>query len=242
MIKLSVVIPAYNEEKYIAEVIQQLEALDTSELGFSKEIIVVDDGSTDNTALEVKKFNVRYLRQQNAGKGSAVQAGINAATGQYVLIQDSDLEYSISDILLMLKALTTAETNERVAIYGSRVLQQKDNGGLQRFALKPLPGQSFGPWLANAILSTLVLVLYQVWISDTLTGYKLYPREFFSRTSIQSKGFEADHEITAKLLRQGFRIIETPAEYNPRSRAEGKKISSTDGFKALAAFIKYRFI
>jgi glycosyltransferase involved in cell wall biosynthesis len=216
--------------------------LDTAELGFSKEIIVVDDGSTDNTAAEVRKFNVRYLRQQNAGKGSAVQAGINAATGQYVLIQDSDLEYSIADIIPMLTALTAAKARDRVAIYGSRVLHRKDNGRYQRFTLKPLPGQSYGPWLANAILSTLVFFLYRVWISDTLTGYKLYPREFFSSTSIQSKGFEADHEITARLLRQGFQIIETPAGYNPRSRAEGKKISSTDGFKAVAAFIKYRFI
>ncbi|MFW8745154.1 glycosyltransferase family 2 protein [Mesorhizobium japonicum] len=239
--KLSVVIPAYNEERYIGEVIRQVLALDTVSLGYELEVIVVNDGSSDRTEEIARAYPVTYVHQENAGKGAAVQHGIRLADGDFILVQDADLEYDIADIIVMLRALNAAADPARTAVYGSRVMRVDDSGRVHRVALKPVAGQSVGPWVANLALSMWVAVLYGRWISDTLTGYKLYPSSFFDAVTVRSTGFEADHEMTAQLIRRGYSIVEVPASYTPRSREEGKKISALDGLVALRVFFSQRF-
>jgi dolichol-phosphate mannosyltransferase len=237
MRRLSIVIPAYNEEAFIGTLLGAILTVDTESLGFEKEIIVVNDGSRDGTSECVRRFaGVTLIEQANQGKGAAVQRGMREATGEFVLVQDADLEYDPADYRPMLEAVRSGAA----AVYGSRTLGQLRAQG---WTLTPgrHPQQSLGPWLAGWILSTLTFALYGVWLTDTLTGYKLYPRAAFERIAIVTRGFETDHEITVKLLRSGIRIREVPVGYRPRSVAEGKKIKASDGFKAVWTLLRFRF-
>ena len=168
------------------------------------------------------------------GKGRAVQNGIKIAEGDYVLIQDGDLEYNPEDIISMCNVV---ETSQMMSIYGSRY---------KPLYFKIIPrfykNQNFSSYLANIFFMFLFMFLYTRFISDPLTGYKLYLRDFFMNNVIYSKGFEADHEITAKLIRQKYKIIEIPVGYTPRTKEEGKKINFFDAIKAMVAIIKYRFL
>ncbi len=206
--------------------------------GFQKEIIVVDDGSTDGTFAEASRFKeVRTLRmERNGGKGKAVQAGIKAATGDYVLVQDGDLEYDPRDYSDLLKNLSGATT----AVYGSRPLGQLRERGWSAFPGRH-PNQGFGPWVANLVLSLWTFLLYGRWITDTLTAYKVYPTVCLRGMAIKTAGFETDHEITAKLIRTGVRIVEVPIHYEPRSREMGKKIRARDGFIAVWTLLRFRW-
>ena len=237
MPKVSIVVPAYNEEAFIGTLLDLVLSVDTESLGFSKEIIVVDDGSKDGTSALVRRFSgVRLVQQKNQGKGRAVQRGIQEATGDYILVQDADLEYDPADYIPMLAKLA----NLGGAVYGSRTLGQlRENG----WTLTPgrHPRQLFGPWVANLLLTLWTFLLYGKWITDTLTGYKIYPREFFSRVEIVTRGFETDHEITAKLIRLGIRIHEVPISFSPRSEEEGKKIRARDGLIAVWTLLRFRF-
>jgi glycosyltransferase involved in cell wall biosynthesis len=236
---VSIVVPAYNEERFIGKVIESIEAVTQTIEDFLFEVIVVDDGSTDSTFSIVSSISyVRSFTQRNKGKGSAVQHGISKSMGEYILIQDADLEYDVKDYKELLSALRVSMDNDRVAIYGSRTIYKKSpDSGETRYRFKPIPGQSLGPWFANIVLSATVGLLYGRWISDTLTAYKLYRKSFFDINHIYSAGFEADHEITAKLLNQGFQIIEVPVAYSPRSIEEGKKIRPKDGIVALKVYL-----
>jgi glycosyltransferase involved in cell wall biosynthesis len=205
---------------------------------------VIDDGSTDKTHEIVSKFEkATYIHQENAGKGSAVQHGISQATGDFILIQDADLEYDVNDYEPLMETLYKGlKKSEKIAVYGSRTLKDMGSGGeCYRYRRRPLTGQTIGPWLANVLLSAVVAGLYGKWVSDTLTGYKIYPCEFFTNNKITSLGFEADHEITAKLIKQGFEIIEVPVSYLPRSIEEGKKIRPIDGVVAVKVYVQERF-
>jgi glycosyltransferase involved in cell wall biosynthesis len=237
MPKVSIVVPAYNEEAFIGTLLDLVLSVDTESLGFSKEIIVVDDGSKDGTSALVRRFSgVRLVQQKNQGKGRAVQRGIQEATGDYILVQDADLEYDPADYVPMLAKLAKLGG----AVYGSRTLGQlRENG----WTLTPgrHPRQLFGPWVANLLLTLWTFLLYGKWITDTLTGYKIYPREFFSRVEIVTRGFETDHEITAKLIRLGIRIHEVPISFSPRSEEEGKKIRARDGLIAVWTLLRFRF-
>jgi glycosyltransferase involved in cell wall biosynthesis len=237
---LSIVIPAYNEATFIGELLQRIVAVDTESLGFPKEIIVVDDGSTDRTGEIARSFpGVRVLTQAaNEGKGRAVRRGIGESRGDYILIQDADLEYNPNDYPRLLTALQRGAD----CVYGSRVLRQREK---QRgFTLFPgrHPEQCFGPWLAGQLLTLWTWLLYQRWITDTLTAYKLYPAAVVKSMPVRTSGFETDHEITAKLVRRGRRIVEEPIEYLPRSLEAGKKIKARDGFVAVWTLLKYRFV
>jgi dolichol-phosphate mannosyltransferase len=239
---VSIVIPAYNEEAYLGTLLERVFRADTEAAGFSKEVIVVDDGSTDETAAAARRFpDVRVVRQQNRGKGSAVQRGIKEATGDYILIQDADLEYDPADYIPMLTELTrVGDAGASRAIYGSRTLGQlRENG----WSMTPgrHPRQLVGSWLANVVLAVWTFLLYGKWISDVLTGYKIYPRDFFSRVEIVTHGFETDHEITAKAIRCGIPIHEVPISFSPRSEAEGKKIRAWDGVVAVWTLLRFRF-
>ena len=240
MKRVSIVIPAYNESAYIGTLLERIAEVDTQPLGFEKEVLVVNDGSTDNTEQIVCGFQstgVRVFNQvPNQGKGRAVRRGILESTGDYILVQDADLEYDPSDYLLILAALSTGADS----VYGSRTLGQFRKTG---WSLTPgrHPHQAFGPWLAGALLSMWTLLLYARWISDTLTAYKLYPAPFIKSLKLETSGFETDHEITARLIRAGFKITEVPIAYHPRGKHEGKKIKPSDGVIAIWTLLKFRF-
>jgi dolichol-phosphate mannosyltransferase len=234
---VSIVVPAYNEEAFIGTLLDRVLRVDTESVGFSKEIVVVDDGSKDGTGDAVRRFPaVRLIQQPNQGKGRAVQRGIAEATGDFILVQDADLEYDPADYIPMLTRLASVGGS----VYGSRTLGQLREHG---WSLTPgrHPQQRLGPWVANVLLTMWTFLLYGKWITDTLTGYKIYPRGFFSEVEILTRGFETDHEITAKLIRLGIRIQEIPISFSPRSEEEGKKIRARDGLIAVWTLLRFRF-
>jgi len=236
---LSIVIPAYNEEKFIGELLECVSRVDTRPLGFEKEILVVNDGSTDATESIARRFEAAgvkcFTQVPNQGKGRAVRRGIAEARGDYILVQDADLEYDPADYLPLLRALDTGADS----IYGSRILGQIRARGWSIFPGKH-PAQGLGPWLAGVVLSVWVLVLYGRWITDTLTAYKLYPAKVIKSMKLETSGFETDHEITSKMIHAGLRIAEVPIAYRPRSHAEGKKIKARDGLIAIWTFLRFR--
>jgi glycosyltransferase involved in cell wall biosynthesis len=237
---LSVVIPAYNEAAFIGSLLDKIAAVPTERLGFHKEIIVVNDGSKDNTAEVAQSHSgVRVFTQvPNQGKGKAVQRGIREATGDYILIQDADLEYDPNDYLALLEALTGTKAD---VVYGSRTLGQRN--AQPRWTLFPgkHADQGVGPWFAGVLLTLWTGLVYGRWITDTLTAYKLYPGPVVKAMKLRTSGFETDHEITAKLIRLGKKIIEVPIAYYPRSREEGKKIRPSDGLIAVWTLLRFRF-
>ncbi len=235
---LSIVIPAYNEERFITRVLESIQQVPLEHVGFTKEIIVVDDGSQDRTYEFASRFDgIRCLRQTNQGKGAAVQYGLSACTGDYVIVQDADLEYNPQDYLPMLAQI---EGDKPIVVYGSRPMGIWKSG-----TSSGLPGkhkeQGIGPWLANLILSLCVGLFYGRCITDPLTAYKLYPLEVLRKIDVQTRGFETDHELTAQLIKMQIPIKEVPISYFPRSLQEGKKIQARDGFIALWTLLKFRF-
>jgi dolichol-phosphate mannosyltransferase len=237
--KVSIIVPAYNEEAYIGNLLNKLLQVDTESVGFEKEILVVNDGSKDCTAEIVAAIEgVHLFNQENRGKGAAVQRGVREATGDFILVQDADLEYEPEDIPAMLENL---DSSQKSAVYGSRILGARaKNVG---FTLFPglAEGQRIGPWLVNRALSLLCALLYGRWITDLLTGYKIYPSDFLRSVEVKTAGFETDHELTAKLIRAGYAIYEVPVEYHPRSVEEGKKIGPLDAVVAVWTLIRFRF-
>jgi dolichol-phosphate mannosyltransferase len=225
---LSIVIPAYNEERYIGELLAQVRNVDLEGLGVGKEIIVVDDCSTDRTsAIAGAVPGVRLHRMEvNGGKGRAVRAGIDLATGDYLIIQDADLEYDPRDYVPMVQAILEGRGD---VVYGSRYL------GRGRHAQ-----QSLAAYAGGRSLSLVMLACTGHTVTDTVTALKLFPRDLLPSLHLETTGFETDHEITAKVLARGLRIVEVPVRYYPRSREEGKKIGLSDWFKAVRTFWRYR--
>jgi len=225
---LSIVIPAYNEERFIGTLLQQIRAVDLDALGIAKEIIVVDDCSADRTAdIAAAVSGVRVKRMPvNGGKGRAVRAGIEMATGDYLIIQDADLEYDPNDYVPMLETLVSGKAD---AVYGSRYLGRGRH-----------PNQSLAAYVGGRSLSLAALLFTGRYLTDTVTALKLFHREQLAKLSLETSGFELDHEITAKMARLGARIVEVPIHYSPRSRDEGKKIGLRDWFVAIRTFRHYR--
>ena len=225
---LSIVIPAYNEERFIGTLLQQIAAVDLTSLGISKEVIVVDDCSKDRT-VEIASASpgVRVIRQEkNGGKGRAVRAGIAAATGELLIIQDADLEYDPRDYVAMLQALLDGRGD---VVYGSRYLGRGRHDN-----------QSLAAYLGGRSLSAIAWAFTRASLTDTVTAYKLFHRADIASLPLQTSGFELDHEITARMMARGKRIVEVPIRYAPRSREEGKKIGARDWFIAVRTFWKYR--
>jgi len=201
------------------------------------EIIVIDDGSTDNSFQSIENLitdkKVTYKRNSlNMGKGRSVQEGIKLATGSYILIQDADNEYAPTDIPKML-ALIGAAKNK--VIYGSRYLDDAGNRNYRKY-----PGQNYGAWIFAILFPYYIYLLKKIWISDPLTGYKIYPAKLFDSWQPITQGFETDHEITCHLINSDYELIETPIAYYPRSKKEGKKIKAADALKAIYTFWKFR--
>jgi dolichol-phosphate mannosyltransferase len=225
---LSIVIPAYNEERFIGTLLEQIRAVDLTGFGIDKEILVVDDCSRDRTAEIVEEFpDVRLHRLPvNGGKGRAVRQGIAMATGEYLIIQDADLEYDPADYVPMLRALLDGRGD---VVYGSRYLGHGRH-----------PNQSLAAYLGGRSLSLACLLATGRYLTDTVTAYKLFHRRDLEAVDLETSGFELDHEITSRLLARGKRVVEVPIRYAPRTREEGKKIGLRDWVIALKTFRRYR--
>ena len=225
---LSVVIPAFNEERYIATTLERVLAVDLSAVGFGREVIVVDDHSTDRTSEIVRTFADVSLHRlpRHAGKGGAVRAAVALARGDYLVIQDADLEYDPQAFIAMLRVL--AETGAD-AVYGSRYLQAGRH-----------PRQSRLAYLGGRSLSVAVKLVTGHWLSDVTTALKLLPLPLVRSLDLSSSGFELEAEITAKLLARGCRIVEVPVSYHPRTRLEGKKVAFRDLIRSVSTLLRVR--
>ncbi len=228
---LSILIPAYQEERTIGEVLRLVSAIDTESCGFDKEILVCDDGSTDGTVAVVEERiaadpRVRLVRHpKNRGKGAAIRTALAEARGDYVLIQDADLEYEVSDYPALLQAVNQGAE----VVYGSRFL-----------ATDRPEGMRLANYLANRILTTSANWLYGLSITDEATCFKIFRTDLLRQLDLKCEGFEFCPEVTAKLGRRKLAIAEVPIHYRARNIAEGKKVRWTDGVEALWVLIAHR--
>lgn len=224
---LSVIIPVYNESKSIEEILQRVKATD-----MATEIVVVDDGSIDGTRDILKKMDGKkrvrvIMHEKNQGKGAAVRTGLDAATGDVLLIQDADLEYDPRDYPILLKPIQEGLAD---VVYGSRFL-----GGPRRVAM-------FWHMVANYMLTFMTNILYNTILTDMETGYKVFRRKVVQNMPLHAKRFDFEPEFTAKVLKRRYRIFEVAITFNPRDYTEGKKIKLKDAFEAVWTLLKYRFV
>ncbi len=227
MNKITILIPVYNEVNTLMPILQKLESIDF--YGLEKEIILIDDYSTDGTKELYKDLNYKVLyHEKNMGKGASLRDGFKEATGDIVTIQDADLEYNPEDLLPLVKVVLD---NEADVAYGSRFMNidmSKD------YMLTHL--------LGNKALTIITNILYGANLTDMETCYKVFKSEYVKNLNIKSNRFDFEPEITAKVLKQGARLKEVPITYVARGFKEGKKISWKDGFAAIFALIKFRFM
>jgi glycosyltransferase involved in cell wall biosynthesis len=215
---LSIIIPVYNEQDTILEVVRKVQSLN-----IEKEIIVIDDCSTDDTTNKLTENNIYYLRHEiNKGKGAAIKTGISHAKGDWVVIQDADLEYNPEDIPLLFE-----HTSNNEIIYGTRF----HKGQTHKKSLN---------YYGNRFLTYATNILFSSNITDMETGMKLIRADVLRTIHLEQDRFGFEPEITAKLLKGGYKIKEVGISYNPRSFEEGKKITWKDGVQALLLLIKYR--
>ncbi len=231
--KLSIIIPVYNEEKTLKKIINKLESVDFGAL--KTEIVLVDDCSNDGSReilkeiAKSKKYQVIF-HKKNAGKGRALRTGFKYATGDLITIQDADLEYEPHDFKKLLKQILNGQTD---VVYGSRFLGQSFLSN-QKWAVP-------SHYMGNKLLSLVTSILYFRWVTDMETCYKMFTRKAYESVCLHSQRFDFEPEITAKFIKNGFKIIEVPIRYYPRDFSEGKKICWKDGLKAIWYLIKYRF-
>jgi glycosyltransferase involved in cell wall biosynthesis len=222
---ISVIVPVYNERMTVTEIVRRMRHVP---LPMDLEIIVVDDCSADGTdkiLSAIEDSTVRVLHHSvNRGKGAAIRSGLEVARGDLVLIQDADLEYDPDDWPLLLAPILKGRAK---VVYGSRFTGERKN-------------MLFWHWVGNRSLSLVTNVLYNTTISDMETCYKLFDRTVLDGITIESDRFDFEPEITAKILRRGYRIYEVPISYNGREFDEGKKITWKDGFGALWALVRFR--
>ncbi|MBU0535011.1 glycosyltransferase family 2 protein [Patescibacteria group bacterium] len=225
--KLSVVIPVYNEKNTIEQLVNLVRSVD----GVDLEIVIVDDASSDGSVEILKNLEKKYpdmkviYKTANKGKGDTLKVGFAHTSGEYVIVQDADLEYDPQDYK---KLLRTLEENNADVVYGSRF-----SGSYEKMTTLH--------YFGNKILTLATNILFGVKLTDMETCYKLMPGDFVRKLNIKSEGFEFEPEITAKILKSGLRIKEVPINYKGRSFGEGKKITWRDGIKAVWSLIKFRF-
>jgi len=230
--RLSIIIPVYNEEKTILELLQRVKGVN---FGFEREIIIVDDGSTDDTQNLLRRLskanldkNLRVIfSSRNQGKGSALRRGFQQARGEIIAIQDADLEYNPEELPKLIQPILDGRTQ---VVYGSRFLELRQH----KYRLY---------YLGNLLIAFLFRFLYSTEITDPPTCYKIFKHEILNRIPpLRLNGFEMEPEFTAKVIRAGYRILELPIKYHSRAFSEGKKINCRHAFKYIWAIVKYRFI
>ena len=230
-VRLSILIAAYNEEGSICKVLSEIKNVDLSSCGISeKEVILIDDGSTDKTVENARSMfpDVKIIHHtNNKGKGAALASGILHGTGDIVLIQDADLEYSPILYPLLLKPIVRERAD---IVYGSRFLDKRHPEGMR-----------FLYFLANIVGTLLTNLLYGVHLTDPMTCFKVFSKYALKDIELTSKGFGVDAELTAKTSRKGFKIMEVAIPYRARSFTEGKKFHPACSLDVLLAIIKYRF-
>jgi glycosyltransferase involved in cell wall biosynthesis len=240
--KLSIIIPVYNEVGTITEIVRRVRAVelavpvgfgpeDGSVVEFQRELVVVDDGSTDGTrehlrALQDDADTVIVLHERNRGKGAAVRTGLRHADGDVLLIQDADLEYDPREYPVLLQPIVEGRAQ---AVYGSRF-----RGG-------PTKAMFFWHMVGNRFVTLVTNLLYNTILSDMETCYKVFTREVADRIDLKSPRWGFDPEITAQILKRGYRIYEVPISYTGREFSEGKKLSWRDGFVVLWTLLRCRF-
>jgi glycosyltransferase involved in cell wall biosynthesis len=225
--KLSIIVPVYNEEKTIRQVLQKILKKD---FGLNKEVIVVNDGSKDKTGEVLKRIKAKDLivisYPENRGKGYALRKGFEKARGNILAIQDADLEYDLKD----LKKLVDILMNKNLkVIYGSRFLKKNKNYKINSF------------YIANRILSWITSILYLRKVTDMETCYKVFGKEVLNGLNLKCNRFDIEPEITAKIINKGYGIKEIPIDYKPRTAKQGKKIKWKDGFMAVWVLLRERF-
>jgi len=227
--KLSIIIPVFNEKKTISEILNRIEHVNLAQIGFGKEIIIVDDGSIDGTKDILKRLEKNYeiiYHLKNQGKGAAIRTGLKEVSGDYVIIQDADLEYEPEDYK---KLLECALKNKAQVVYGSRLLNHKNEFSYSSY------------YYGGVILNWLTNIICGIKITDESTCYKLFKTETIKSIPLKCQRFEFCPEITAKIAKRRIKIYEVPISYRPRHKNEGKKIRWRDGIIALWALIKYKF-
>ena len=227
--QLSIIIPIFNEVKTLDTLIERVLAVDLGEIG--KELVLVDDGSTDGTRDLLKKYEDRpgfrvILHKKNGGKGRAVRTGLQNSSGDFLIIQDADLEYDPNDYKRLLAPILDGKAD---VVYGSRF-----KGEGRAFLATHYYGNKFVTFMAN--------ILYNTCLTDMETCYKVFRRGVFDKVRLRSNKFDIEPEITAKVFKNHFRVYEVPISYSGRDFAEGKKITWRDGFFALWALLKFRFM
>ncbi|HSB80109.1 MAG TPA: glycosyltransferase family 2 protein [Candidatus Methylomirabilis sp.] len=230
--RLTILLPVFNEIRTIREILAQVDAADAA--GLEKELIIVDDGSTDGTRevlerLDGLKTPLRSLfHARNMGKGAALRTALTYATGDIILIQDGDLEYDPKEYPELLAPILTGRAD---VVYGSRTRGGKP---VRDFSLLYLWGNKFVTFVTN--------LLYGAALTDMETCYKVFRADVIKNIQTQANGFEFEPEITAKVLKRGHKIVELPVSYYGRDKVEGKKLSWRDGISALWTLVKYRLV
>lgn len=221
--KLSIVMPVYNEAPTLRQIIKKIMSVD-----IDKELIIVDDGSVDSSSQildDIKDDSVKIVKHShNKGKGHAIRTGLSYVTGGLVIIQDADLEYDPADYIKLMRPVLEGEAK---VVYGSRFMMKKTNISAFHYA-------------ANKFLTFLTNLLYGCRLTDMETCYKLYCSDIIKGLDLESDGFEIEPELTIKTIKKGYEIIEVPIFYQARSHRDGKKITWQDAIKTVLAILKYR--
>lgn len=238
-VDIAIVVPAYNEEKTVSKVIETLYEIMSSS-PYSFQLVVVDDGSKDDTATVARRtlesmkkpgdFSVFVQHEKNFGKGMAIRTAIPYVSARYVIIQDADLENDPHDILRMLDVMV--RKNLKV-LYGSRFLREKGNRNKHLYKAYYWGGR---------LVSFTANVLFGQRLTDEPTCYKMFDAELLKSIDLKCTGFEFCPEVTAKVAKKGYKIEEIPISYHPRTIREGKKLSWKDGLEAIKVLVKYRFV
>lgn len=223
MPSLSVIIPVYNEAKTIRQILEKINSVE-----INKEIVVVDDGSSDDTSKilrDIKYDNLKVIyHTSNRGKGSAFLTGLSHAEGDFVIIQDADLEYNPQDYFKLMEVIKQDNAD---MVLGARFIKGYKGLYLHR--------------LGNMIITGLINILFNAKLNDCFTCYKLFRRDTVHMLNLESKSFDIDIEIVSRALKKKFRIAQIPISYHPRTYSEGKKIRWLDGMQAIISILKYRF-